>query len=129
MRGQVAGFFSTQFLYDDPTLVVTATSGTVDQQGRPFTHGCEVYFEKATVFFESFTATPLTVLDAEGKVTRPDLGSPDILDAFPLELAEAARAVQTNTPSSLLDGALARDALILAQKQTQSIIKRRTVRI
>ena len=129
MRGDVAGFFSTQFLYDDPSLVVTATSGAIDQQGRPFTHGCEVYFEKATVFFESFTETTLTVLDADGNVARPNLGSPDILDAFPMELEEAARCVQSNTPSSLLDGTLARDALILAQKQTQSIVERKTIEI
>ena len=129
MRGEVAEFFSTQFLFDDPSLVVTATSGTIDQQGRPFTHGYEIYFEKATLYFESFAETPLTVLDSDGNVTRPELGSPDILDAFPLELAEAARSVENNTPSALLDGILARDALILGHKQTQSIVERRTVRI
>ena len=129
MRGKVAEFFSTQFLYDDPSLVITATSGAIGQQGRPFTHGYEMYFEKATLLFESFTETPLTLLDADGNATRPELGSPDILDAFPLELAEAVRAVGTGQPSALLDGALARDAVILGHKQTQSIVERRTVEI
>ena len=129
MRGEVAEFFTTQFLFDDPSLVVTATSGVINQQGRPFTHGYEIQFEKATLLFESFTETPLTVLDSEGEVLRPELGSPDILDAFPMELAEAARCVEANTPSALLDGSLARDALILGQKQTQSIVQRKAVEI
>ncbi len=127
MRGEVAEFFNTQFLYDDSSLVVTATSGVIDQQGRPFTHGYEVHFEKATVFFESFSETPLTVLGTDGNVQKIDLGTPDILDAFPLELSEAIRCVEANTPSDMLDGTLARDALILAHKQTQSIAERKTV--
>ena len=65
----------------------------------------------------------------EGNVTKPELGSPDILDSFPAELQEAVRSIENNTPSALLDGALARDALVLAHKQTQSIIERKTVAI
>jgi predicted dehydrogenase len=129
MRGEVAEFFSTQFLFDDPSMVVTATCGVINQQGRPFTHGYEMQFEKATLLFESFTETPLTVLTEDGQVEKPELGSPDILAAFPMELEEAARSVADNTPSKLLDGALARDALILGHKQTQSIVERKTVEI
>jgi hypothetical protein len=44
-------------------------------------------------------------------------------------MTEAVRAVRTNTPSSMLDGALARDALILGHKQTKSIITGRTVKV
>jgi len=129
MRGEVAEFFNTQFLFDDPTLVVTATCGVINQQGRPFTHGYEIHLEKATLLFESFTGTPLTVLTEDGKVEKPDLGSPDMLDAFPLELGEAIGCVQNNTPSKLLDGSLARDALILGHCQTRSIVERRTVEV
>ncbi|MHC4399860.1 MAG: Gfo/Idh/MocA family protein [Planctomycetota bacterium] len=129
MRGEVAEFFNTQFLFDDPNLVVTAVSGVINQQGRPFTHGYEIQLEKATLLFESFTETPLTLLDDEGNVVRPELGSPDMLDAFPLELEEAVRCVETDTPSKLLDGELARDALILGHKQTQSIVERKTVEV
>lgn len=131
MRGEVAEYFSTQFLFDDPSLVVTATSGTLNQQGRQFTHGYEIQLEKATLFFEC--GVPLTVLTQEGKkqdkVIHPNLGPFDMPDAFPVELAEAVRAVQTGTPSSLLDGQLARDALLLGQRQTQSIIKRKAVKV
>ncbi|MFH1923050.1 MAG: Gfo/Idh/MocA family oxidoreductase [Planctomycetota bacterium] len=129
MRGEVAEFFSTQFLFDDPSLVVTATCGAINQQGRPFTHGYEIHLEQAAILFESFTETPLTVLTEDGKVEKPDLGSPDMLDAFPLELEEAIRCVENNTPSELLDGSLARDALILGHRETQSIVERKTVEI
>jgi len=129
MRGEVAEFFTTQFLFDDPSLVVTATCGAINQQGRPFTHGYEIHLEKAAILFESFTETPLTVLTEDGKVEKPDLGSPDMLAAFPLELEEAVRCVENNTPSELLDGSLARDALILGHRETQSIVERKTVEI
>jgi predicted dehydrogenase len=129
MRGKVADYFNTQFLFQDPELVITATSGVIDQQGRPFTHGYEVRLEKATLFFESFSETALTVLDPDGNVEKPDLGSPDILDAFPLELAEAVQCVAANSPSALLDGSLARDALRLGHQQTQSIVERMTIEL
>lgn len=129
MRGEVAEYFTSQFLFDDPTLVVTATSGAIGQQGRPFTHGYEMHFEQATLAFESGMECPLTLYNAEGKVERPDLGSADILEAFPKELSEAARAVEANCPSALLDGALARDALVLCQKQTESIRRRQPVAV
>ena len=51
MRGEVVERFTTQFLYDPPRMV-TATSGVIDQQGRPFTHAYEIYLEKATLLFD-----------------------------------------------------------------------------
>ncbi len=130
MRGEVAEYFNSQFLFDDPKLVVTATSGVIDQQGRPFTHGYEIHLEKATLVFDSWEGLPLTVLTHDGKVKRPKLGTPDMTAAFPIELKEATGAVRLGKPSALLDGALARDALVLGQKQTQSIQRGgRTVKV
>jgi len=121
MRGQVAEYFTSQFIFDDTRLVVTATSGVINQQGRPFTHGYEMHFEKATLAFDSGMNFPLTVYDDQGGVVHPELGPPDMLAAFPPELNEAVQAIQNNRPSALLDGSLARDALVLCQKQTESI--------
>ena len=129
MRGKVVEFFNSQFLFNDPSLTVTATSGVINQQARPFTHGYEIHLEKATLAFDSWKGLPLTVLTDTGKAIRPRLGSPDMVDAFPLELKEAVRAIRTGTPSQLLDGQLARDALILGQKQTQSVLSRKPVKI
>ncbi len=129
MRGEVAEYFTSQFFFDDPDIVLTATSGVINQQGRPFTHGYELHFEKATLAFDSSMQFPLTLYDEAGGVVHPELGSPDMLEAFPKELGEAVGAVENNTPSTLLDGSLARDALVLCQKQTESIVARRPVDI
>jgi len=72
---------------------------------------------------------PLTVLTENGRVVRPKLGSGDPVNAFVAEMTEATRAVRTNTPSSMLDGSLARDALILGHKQTKSITSGRSVKV
>ncbi len=131
-HGDMVEFINTQFLFDAETLV-TATSGVIQQQGRSFTHGFEVYFEKATMTYDSsvldgqaVTGMPLTVLTARGKVERPALGE---IDAFAAELADAVKAVRTGRPSELLAGELALDALTLCQKETESVQKGRAVRI
>jgi hypothetical protein len=64
---------------------------------------------------------PLTVLTADGKVETPVLGSGDPVEAFKAEIAEVARCVLKNEPSPLLGGDLARDALVLCHKQTESV--------
>jgi predicted dehydrogenase len=135
MRGEVVDRFTTQFLYDPP-CTITATSGVIDQQGRPFTHAYEIYLEKATLFFEyaalpkvGDVVTPLTVLLDNGKVLRPKLGSGDPVDSFTAELDEAVRSVRSNAPSPLLAGELARDAIILCQKQTESVRRGRPVKV
>ena len=135
MRGDVVERFTTQFIYDPPRMV-TATSGVINQQGRPFTHAYEIYLEGATLFFDYMAlpkvgdaVTPLTVLLSNGKVERPKLGSGDPVDAFVAELTEVVRAIRANKPSPLLAGELARDALVLCQKQTESVLRGRAVKV
>ena len=119
---------STQFLFDDPSLLVTAASGVIYQQGRPFTHAYEIYLERATLLFDfaaiggaGVLAMPVTVLTRDGRVLRPKLGGGDPVDSFAAEIGEVVRCVRNNKPSPLLDGQLARDALVLGQRQTQSL--------
>jgi len=135
MRGAVAERFTTQFLYDPPRMV-TAASGVIDQQGRPFTHGFEIYLEKATLLFDYMALpklgdalTPLTVLTDGGRASRPKLGSADPVDAFVSELKEVVRSVRADEPSPLLAGELARDAVVLCKKQTESLLKNRAVKV
>jgi predicted dehydrogenase len=135
MRGEVVERFSTQFLYDPPRMV-TATSGVINQQGRPFSHAYEIYLEGATLFFDYMAlpklgdvATPVTVLLNNGKSLRPKLSGGGPSDAFFAELSEVVRAVRDNAPSPLLDGKLARDAVVLCQKQTESVVKGRAVKV
>ena len=137
MRGEVVERFSTQFLFDDPSLVVTAASGVIDQQGRPFTHAFEIYLEKATIIFDAagigkdwVVGYPVTVLTKNGGVHRPKLPAGDPAEiAFPPELKEVVRALSSGTPSKLLAGDLACDAVVLCQKQTQSVQRGRPVKV
>ncbi len=128
-RNNVPEYFNTQFRFDDPDIVVSATSGCVMQQGRPFTHGYEVHFEKATIFCESFTGTPVTVLHEDGTVEKPELPAKDEIDVFASELQEAYNGFAANKPSPILDGALARDALAICHKEIESILSCRQVEL
>jgi hypothetical protein len=126
-RGEVLEYFTTQFLYEDPTKVVTAISGAINQQGRSFTHGFEIHLEKATLQYEfavvgdeGVLLMPLTVFDKEGGATRPELGDGDPLRAFEAEINEVVRSVTSGEQSQLLAGQLARDAVVICHCQTES---------
>jgi predicted dehydrogenase len=136
MRGDVAEYFTSQYLFEDRRLVVSAESGVIHQQGRGFCAGFEIHFEKGTLLYDFAVIDgkpevnmPLTVLLADGKVERPTMASADPVDAFVSELAEAQKTVKSGRRSALLDGELARDAVVLCQKQTESIRKRRLVSV
>jgi predicted dehydrogenase len=136
MRGEVVEFFNSLFLFDDPSITVTATSGAIRQQGRSFTSGFEIHFEKATAIFDfnvigdrAETSMPLTILTNDGKMHRPELGSGDPLDGFAAEIAEITRCVRAGKPSAILSGDLARDAVLLCNKQTESAKKGRLVKV
>jgi predicted dehydrogenase len=135
MRGSVVEYCNSNFSFEDASLVVSATSGVINQQGRPFTHGFEIHLEKATMHFE-FAAfadrpelMPFKLLDHKGKVVRPDLGKGDPIRAFEAELQEVVRCVRSNQPSPILAGELASDAISICHKQTESISKGRAVRL
>jgi predicted dehydrogenase len=139
-RGVVEGgaviHLTTQYLYDDPNLAVSAVSGALSQAGRPFTHGFELYLEGATLAF-SFAnlagtgqVAPLSVIRPDGTVERPELGSGDPVDAFVAELAAAADAVSTpGAPAGPLDGELARQALRVCHAEVESVKRREPVAI
>lgn len=136
MRGEVAEYFVSQYTFDDPHLVASAMSGVIHQQGRSFSAGFEIHLEKATLLYDFAVIDdkpelnmPLTVLKANGKVERPQMKSADPVDSFVDELTEAARTVKSGQPSALLDGKLARDAIVLCQKQTDSMRKRKAVSV
>jgi predicted dehydrogenase len=136
MKGEVVEFVNTQFDFGHDGPAVTAASGALRQQGRGFTHAFEIYLERATLLFDfamigpdPVVAMPLTVLGEKGKITRPKLDGGDAITAFVAELGEAAKAIRTGTPSPMLAGDLARDALLLCQRQTQSVSRGKPVRV
>jgi predicted dehydrogenase len=127
MRGEVLERFATQFSFADPSLFVTASSGVIPQQGRPFNYAFEIYLERATILCEYAAipqvgdlVTPLTLLLEDGKVERPAIVGSDSLAPFVAELGEAVHSISTNTPSDILSGELALDALTLCHRQTAS---------
>ncbi len=130
VRGEVVDYCNTIFEFEDPSMVVGATSGVINQQGRSFTHGFEIHFEKATMLYdlavlggEGKLLMPLTVLNDQGEVETPPLGQSDEISPFVAEIEEVLRAVQSGTASSILGGDLARDAIILAHRQAESVTR------
>jgi predicted dehydrogenase len=133
MKGEVAQYCASLFHFNDPRLVVSADSGVILQQGRSFTHGFEIHFEKATLLYdfsvvggEAVLSQPLTVLHESGIVEQPNVGG-DPVEAFVAEISEIARAVQTGQPSPILHGSLARDAIQLCHAQNRSVIEGKTI--
>jgi predicted dehydrogenase len=134
LRGEVVEYCNSQFSFDDLSLVVSSSSGVINQQGRGFMHGYEAHFEQATVQFR-FAAladepetSPLKVLCNDGSVQRPSLAGGEIT-AFVSEIGEMVESIQAGQPSILIGGQLARDAIVLCHKQTESVITRSAVSI
>ncbi len=136
LRGDVVEYVDTQFLYADGTPTISAASGVINQQGRAFTHAFEMHLEQATLMYDfsvidgqPVLSMPLTVLTADGRVERPQLGSGDPVDAFVAELSEVSRSIASGTASPILGGDLARDALLLCHRQCQSVATGRQAKV
>ena len=136
-EGGAMAYLTTQYLYDDPNLAVSATSGALSQPGRSFAHGFEIYLERATLAFDfasmggkGHLATPLSVMHADGRVGQPTLaGAGDPVDAFVAELGVAVEAVATGVPAPALAGDLARQALLLCHAEVESARTGRAVTV
>lgn len=134
MRGECAESWLTTFNYADPDLLVSASSGTIGQQGRPFLHGFEIHLEGATLAFEfavvgeegKYLCEP-TMFDANGKATHPNLGDGDPMLAFKNQLTEVTECIAAGKSSAILGGDLAGDAIKLCHMQTQSLKTGETV--
>ncbi len=129
--GKTVSYLTTQYLYGtgDSALALSCSSGALAKKGREFVHGFELYLEKATLLYESGTQ-PLTVLTADGKVKQPKLKAPaEATAAFTAELQAAVDGVQSGREPDLLRAELARDALVLCQKECQSVLSGNAVTV
>lgn len=132
-QGKLAGgnfvdYLTTQYIYNDKELTVSCSSGAISQKGRAFSHGFELFLEKATLLFdfstlagEPSTAMPLTLLTEDGKVEQVDLGEVDPIDAFTAEIQYAVDAIDWEDEPTVLSGVGARDALLLCYKEAESV--------
>jgi predicted dehydrogenase len=134
VEGDAVVYLTTQYLYDDLNLAVSAVSGALSQAGRPFAHGFEVYLEGATIAFEfanlagqGHVATPLSVILPDGSIERPDLGSGDPVDGFAEELALAVSVIALDAEAPQLSCELARQALVLCRAEIESVKTGQTV--
>jgi len=122
--GSTVTYLTTQYLYGSgaDAIALSCCSGALAKKGREFVHGFELYLEKATLLYESGTQ-PLTVLTNDGKVKQPKLkGSTEATAAFTAELQAAVEGVKNGREPDLLSAQLARDALVLCQKECQSVL-------
>lgn len=134
-RKDLAEYWTTQFSFEDD-YAVTATSGTISQQGRAFDHGFEIHLERATLIFQfvvmgdegRYLCEP-TLLDSHGKARAATLAGGDPMDAFETELKQVVKAVRSGDGSDILGCDLARDAVTVCQRQTESLLKGRSVRV
>jgi predicted dehydrogenase len=136
LRGGVPEFWHSQFRFPDRTVVVEATSGTIDQQGRPFTHAYEIHLERATILFDfavlggqgKYLCEP-TLLDDQGNVQKADLPAGDPIDGFAAEIGETVRCIEEGRSSDILGASLAQDAMRLCEAQAESLRSGRPVKI
>ena len=117
-------FYESVFEFEQPDLAVSAGGGVIDSPARPFTHGYEVSFERATVQFEfaafadgSSLVIPVTVMNLDGSIEKPELGDGDPVSSFVAELDAAAPCVDDGEVSPILDARTAADALRICEMQ------------
>ena len=122
----VVQHLTTAYDYGRDGPSITCTSGALAMSGRAFVHGYELFFEKATLTYESGTC-PLTLITA-GK-SEPVLlpGGGDSIAAFKDEIQTAVDGVASGKMPPLLSGQLARDALVMCYKECESVTTGRPV--
>lgn len=136
MREGLPEFWHSQFRFADRELVVAATSGTINQQGRGFNHSFEIHLERATLMFDfaviggegKYLCEPV-LLDDQGGVQKAQLAGGDPIDAFVNELREVVHSVRDGKASEILGAILAQDAMRLCEKQAESLRCGRSVKV
>ena len=102
----------------------------MSQQGCPFEHGYDVFFEDATLKFNSSWKQPPVLLTNDGKSKNPRLpaGESDAL-AFLGELQEAVDAVKAGKESKILSARSATESLRMCLKEIESVRRGRRVQL
>ncbi len=120
-------FYETVFEFDSGDLPVSSGGGVIGSSARAFTHGYEVSFEKATIQFEfaayadgSTALIPVTIMNDDGSVERPECGDGDPVSSFLAEIDAAARSVDEGIISPVLDASIAADAIRICEMQMES---------
>ncbi|MCC6510466.1 MAG: Gfo/Idh/MocA family oxidoreductase [Pirellulaceae bacterium] len=121
MQGTTVKFCHSLMRFEDPRVIVSTSSGVANQSSRPFTHGLELQFEKATMQFElavlsdGLDVMPLKIMTQDGRLIRPELPAADDIAAFANEIDDAAESIRLGASARRLDGRVARDAIHICQ--------------
>jgi len=118
-RGGTVEYINTHYQYPGK-MAISAEGGWLAQQGCPFEHGYDIYFEEATLKFNSSSGKPPQLLTADGKVRKPKLPGKD---GFAGELQEAVDSIKAGKVSTELGGGSARNSLLLCLKEIESVKK------
>ncbi|HIE52328.1 MAG TPA: Gfo/Idh/MocA family oxidoreductase [Armatimonadetes bacterium] len=143
-------YVSAHYFYDGQNLSITAESGAVATAARPFEHGYDVYFERATLQFNSTWGQPVTVYvspevdvasyqpdlpvvvvtpDGERHEKKVELETDLATAGFVGEVQYAVDCVEKDKEPTLIAGAVARDSLLLCLKAAEAVKTRQTVSI
>jgi predicted dehydrogenase len=122
----VVQYLTTLYRFGPNGPGISCSSGAVACKDRQFVHGYELYFEKGTFSYES-GIQPLIALKGDGGSETIDVGGGDALTAFGEELNAAITAIESGRESDVLGGALARDALVMCQRECESVISGKPV--
>jgi predicted dehydrogenase len=128
VEGGVVQYLTSLYRFGGDGPAISCSSGAVACKDRPFVHGYELYFERATLSYESGTQ-PLTLLKADGGHEQVQLGEGEPQQGFIDELSAAVSAIGRGREADLLGGQLARDALVLCHKECESALSGRPVQI
>lgn len=116
-----------QTLYQFPGgMAISAEGGWLAKSGCPFEHGYDVYFEDATLKYNSFLRDSPQLLTSDGKIRKPRLSRKD---GFVAELQEVTDAIRENRKSEDLDATSARNSLNICLKEVQSVMQARRITI
>ena len=118
-RGGTVEYINTHYQYSGK-MAISAEGGWLAQQGCPFEHGYDIYFEEATLKFNSSSGKPPQLLTADSKVRKPKLPGKD---GFVGELQEAVDSIKAGKVSTELGGGSARNSLLLCLKEIESVKK------
>ncbi|MYA21997.1 MAG: gfo/Idh/MocA family oxidoreductase, partial [Gemmatimonadetes bacterium] len=116
-RGETVEYINTHYQYDGP-MAISAEGGWLAQQGCPFEHGYDVYFEEATLKYNSSWGEPPQLLTKDGEVSTPALPGED---GFVGELQEAVDAIARGRESQEIGGQSARNSLLLCLQEIESV--------
>jgi predicted dehydrogenase len=114
--GQV-DYLVTQYGYKGRNRCITAASGNLGMQGLLFEHGYDVYFQRATLRYNSGRGEGVELFTEDGGKQIADVTAPD---AFVAELNAAVTAVRTGDGNPLA-AQTARDSLRLVLAEAESV--------